>query len=126
MREQELAEAQLGRDDFGVEEARHVQGHSIIYGLFVAVLQRGVRLLREGARAASVGRIRRTVLHVALEQLALLQLKGRILAGADGNIENGHHAGADQVGLKVLGLFNNTGEIATENCSSVRIHGRCY
>ena len=122
--EQELPAGQLGGDNLGVEEARDVRGDRVIDGLFVTVLQRGVRLLGEGARATREGGVGVTHLHVRLEQLAFLQLEGGILTSEDGHVEDRHHARADQTSLPVFGLLEDAGDVATENGGRIGVHCR--
>ena len=124
MSEQEFALGEFRGHDFGVEEAGHVGDHSVVNGLFITVLKRGVGLLVEGARATSEGRIRSAVLDLALEELALFEQERRILTGAHRNIEHGHDAQADKTSLPVFGLFEDAGNIAAENGSRISVHGR--
>ena len=115
MRQKKLPLGELGRDNFGIEEARHVEGDGIVNGLFVAVLQSGVRVLRERTSSASVRAVRRAGLHVAFEKLAFLQNEGRILPGAHWHVEDWHDGGTDQTGLEVFGLLDDARDVATEN-----------
>ena len=122
--EQELPAGQLGGDYLGVEEARDVRGDHVVDGLFVTVLQRGVRLLGEGARATREGGVGVTDLDVRLQQLPLLELKARVLTSEDRDVEDRHHARADQTSLPVFGLLEDAGDVATENGGRIGVHCR--
>ena len=115
--EEQLALRELRRDDLGVEEASHVKLDRIIDRLLVTVLQSGVGVLIEGAGATGVRAVWGAVLNVALEELALLQNEGWVLTGANRDVQHGHDGGADQTSLPVLRLLDDTGDVATENCS---------
>jgi hypothetical protein len=113
--EQQFPFRKLGGDDFGIEEPRNVKGHCIVYSLLVSKFQTRKGVLVKRTRAARVGAVSSAVLYVALEELALFENEGWVLAGAHGHVEDGHDGGADESGLEVFCLLDYTGDVAAKN-----------
>ena len=126
MREQEFALGELGGDHLRVEEAGDVERDGIVNGLFVTVFKGGVGVLVERTRAAGKRAVGSAVLDVALEELALFENEGRILAGAHGDVEDRHDGGADESGLVVFGLLNYAGDVAAEDGCGISVHGKFF